>query len=113
MVVWSKGEVDMTVQTQRHAIARLVEADILQEEFARQRWALEWGELVLAELVRVWNHLQSHEALAYEDKVAAQIRLLDEATATLWRLHKPLVQARRRLRKHRQQLRRRPTPADL
>jgi hypothetical protein len=113
IAVWFTEEVDMTVQTRRHAMAHLVEADILQEEFAQQRWALEWGELVFAQLVRVWNHLQNHEALAYEDKVTAQIRVLDEATSTLWCLHKPLVRARRQLRKHRQDLRCQRMPTDL
>jgi hypothetical protein len=103
----------MAVQTQRHAMVDLVEADILQEEFAQQRWALEWGELVFSRLVRAWNHLQTHEALAYEDKITAQIRVLDEATSTLWCLHKPLVHTRRRLKQHRQNLRQQMTPADL
>lgn len=113
MAVWSNGEVDMPVQTGPHAVAHLVEAAVLQEEFARQRWALEWGELVFAELVRIWNHLESHESLAYEDKVTAQIRVLDEATSTLWRLHKPLAQTRRRLRRHRQDLRHLTARTDL
>jgi hypothetical protein len=101
------------LQTQPHAIADLVEAALLQEEFAQQRWAIEWGELVFAQLSRVWNHLEAHESLAYEDKVAAQIRVLDEATSTLWRLRKPLVRTRRLLKQHRQNLRHQKTPAKL
>jgi hypothetical protein len=98
-------EVLIMLQTQPHAIADLVEAAILQEEFAQQRWALEWGELVFAQLTRVWNHLETHESLAYEDKVTAQIRLLDEAISTLRCLQKPLVPTRRLLKQHRQHLR--------
>jgi hypothetical protein len=88
-----------------YVIAGLVEADVLQEEFAQQRLALEWGQLAFAELARLWDHLQTHELLAYEDKVQVQVRLLEEATATLWHLHKKLVQTRRPLQQHQQHLR--------
>jgi hypothetical protein len=108
--VWSKVGVHMTVKTQRQAVADLVEAAIPQEEFARQRWTLEWGELVLARLVHVWNQLQTHEALASEDKLAVQLRVLDEATSRLWCLHKPPVHTRRLLKQHRQNLPHHMTP---
>jgi hypothetical protein len=113
MAGWCKEEVNLMLQTQPHDIAHLVEAALLQEEFAQQRWAIEWGELVFAQLTRVWNHLEAHESLAYEDKVAAQIRVLDEATSMLWRLQKPLVHTRRLLKQHRQNLRHQKTPANL
>ena len=103
----------MTAHTQQHAIADLVEAAILQEEFAQRRWALEWGERTFAQLVRIWNHIETHETLAYEDKVSAQIRVLDEATSTLWRLHKALVHTRRLLKQHQRDLRHQKIPTDL
>jgi hypothetical protein len=78
---------------------------VLQEEFAQQRLALEWGELAFAELARLWAHLQTHEFMAYEDQVQVEARLLEEATATLWRRHKTLVQTRRLLQQPQQHLR--------
>jgi hypothetical protein len=44
--------------------------------------------------------------MAYEDKVAAQVRTLDEATGSLWHLHKALVATRRQLQGHRPHLQR-------
>jgi hypothetical protein len=37
----------------------------------------------------------NHEVLAYEDQVAAQVHILEEATATLRDLHRTLAAARR------------------
>jgi hypothetical protein len=113
MLARYKEEGHIMPQTQPHDIADLVEAALLQEEFAQQRRAIEWGELVFAQLTRIWNHLEAHESLAHEDKVAAQIRVLDEATAMLWRLQKPLVRTRRLLKQHRQNLRHQKIPVDL
>lgn len=95
----------MQGQGHRSVIAGLVEADIVQEEFAQQRLALEWGQLAFAELARLWDHLQTSEFMAYEDKVQVEVRLLEDATATLWHLHKRLVQTRRLLQQHQQHLR--------
>jgi hypothetical protein len=47
---------------------------------------LAWDELAFAELAHVRNYLQAHEYLAYEDRLWDQLRLLEEATATLWHL---------------------------
>jgi hypothetical protein len=89
-----------------HAIAELTEAAALQAEIAHQRLALEWGQMVFTHAVQLWNDIEAHEALAYEDKVAAQLDMLDEMTGTLWRLHKMLAHTRRVLQQHRRQLRR-------
>jgi hypothetical protein len=87
------------------AIAELVEATALQAEITNHQLALEWGQMVLAHAVQLWNNIEAHEALAYEDKVAAQVHMLDEATGSLWHLHKILTQTRRVLQRHRRHLR--------
>ena len=94
-------------------IAELMEAAALQTEITHQRLALEWGQLVFTHAVRLWNDIEAHEALAYEDKVAAQVHMLDEATSSLWRLHKMLAHTRRVLQEHRRHLRRQVSSVDL
>ena len=89
-----------------HPITGLVEAAALQTEVAHQRLALEWGQMMLTHVVQLWDQLEALEAVAYEDKVAAQVRLLDETTGSLWRLHKMLTHTRRVLQQHRRHLRR-------
>jgi hypothetical protein len=63
--------------------------------------------------MNTWHVLDTYEALAYEDKVAVQIRVLDEATNSLWHLHKRLLQANRMLKSHRKQLGRLKNPLIL
>jgi hypothetical protein len=96
-----------------HPIAELVEAAALQTEVAHQRLALEWGQMMLTHVVQLWDQLEALEGVAYEDKVAAQVRMLDETTGSLWRLHKMLAHARRVLQQHRRGLRREGTSLDL
>ncbi|HEX9870336.1 MAG TPA: hypothetical protein VGC99_17420 [Candidatus Tectomicrobia bacterium] len=95
----------MQEQGNRYIIAGLFEVDVVQEEFAQQRLALEWGQLAFAEPAPLWDYLQTLEFLEYEDKVQVEVRLLEEATATLWRLHKTLAQTRRLLQQQHQYLR--------
>jgi hypothetical protein len=45
------------------------------------------------------------DTLAYEDKVTAQVRTLEEATSSLWHLHHSLVATRRLLKRHQRSLR--------
>src|SRR5215510_14634520 len=66
-----------------HPIAALVEATALHTEIAHQRLALEWGQMMLTHVVQLWGQLEALEAMAYEDKVAAQFRMLDETTGSL------------------------------
>jgi hypothetical protein len=87
-----------------HAIAELAEAAALQAEITQHRLALEWGQMVFSRAAQLWNDIEAHEALAYEDKVVAQVNMLDEATSSLYRLQKMLVQSRRVLQRHRRQL---------
>jgi hypothetical protein len=42
--------------------------------------------------------------MAYEDKVAAQVHVLEEATSSLWHLHKALVRTNRTLKAHQHEL---------
>jgi hypothetical protein len=88
-----------------HAIAELAEAAALQAEIMQHRLALEWGQLVFSRAVQLWNDIEAHEALAYEDKVVAQIHMLDEASGSLWRLQKMLAHTRRVLQRHRRHVR--------
>lgn len=48
----------------------------MQAEATHVPWIFEWGEHVLAQLRRLWRHLEEHKAhaaIAYEDKVAVQV----------------------------------------
>jgi hypothetical protein len=87
-------------------IADLTAAVAVQTQAAEQHLLFEWGQVVLQRLHSVWQQLEVYEAMAYEDKVAAQVRTLDEATGSLWHLHKALVATRRQLQRHRRDLQR-------
>lgn len=86
-------------------IADLEEAAAIQQGFAHQRLALEWGQTLFGKLARAWMAIEAYESFAYEDKVALQVGVLDEATASLWHLHKAFVGTRRLLKRHQQDLR--------
>jgi uncharacterized coiled-coil protein SlyX len=88
-----------------HGIAELVEAAALQAEVTHHLLALEWGGMVFNRMVRLWNDTEAHEALAYEDKVAAQIHMLDEVSSSLSHLQKMLTRTHRVLQRHRRHLR--------
>ena len=92
-------------------VADLTEAVAIQAEVAQDRLALEWGHIVVTRLLKVWKQLEAQDALAYEDKVAAQVHVLEEATSSLWHLHKALVRTNRMLKAHRQQLKQIISPA--
>src|SRR5262245_8448280 len=87
------------------AIAELEKAAALQAEITHLRLAFEWGQMLFTRTVQLWDDIEAYEALAYEDKVVTQIRMLDEATGSLWRLHKMLAHTRRMLQRHRRHLR--------
>ena len=90
--------------TPEQAIDELAAGEAIQAELVGQRITLEWGQRLFTQLVNTWTVLDTYEALAYEDKVAVQTRVLDEATTSLWHLHKRLLQANRILKGHRKQL---------
>jgi hypothetical protein len=94
----------MKMMTTGQAIDELAEGAAIQAELVGHRMALEWGQKLFTQLASTWVALEQYEALAYEDKVAVQMRVLDEATASLWHLHKRLVQAQRMLKNHRKHL---------
>jgi hypothetical protein len=94
----------MEQQSVDQAVADLTEAVAVQAEVAHDRLALEWGYIVVTRFLKVWNQLEAPDGLAYEDKVAAQVRIIDEATSSLWHLHRALVRTGRTLKNHQQQL---------
>jgi hypothetical protein len=88
----------------RDVVGHLAEAATIQDQLADQRLTLEWTQILFARLLRTWMQLETHENLAYEDKVASQVQLLDEATGSLRHLNETLVRFTRLLRRHRQHL---------
>jgi hypothetical protein len=99
--------------TVAQALDEIAEGEAIQSELVGHRLALEWGQRLFTQLLHTWNSLETYEPLAYEDKVAVQMRVLDEATAGLWHLHRRLVQASRMLKSHRKHLRRLRNPLTL
>jgi hypothetical protein len=99
--------------TAEQAIGELAEGEAVQAELVAQRMSLEWGQRLFTQLVNTWTVLDTYEGLAYEDKVAVQMRVLEEATTSLWHLHKRLLQAHRLLKSHRKQLGRLKNPLIL
>jgi hypothetical protein len=97
-------KIQMKELTTNETIDELAEGIAIQAELVGHRMTLEWGQKLFRQLVSTWTTLEQCEGLAYEDKVAVQMRVLDEATGSLWQLHKRLVQANRMLRGHRKQL---------
>jgi hypothetical protein len=77
----------------------------IQAEASHQQVVFAWGQTIFTELRRVWALLESEEALAYEDKVAAQVHVLEEATASLRQLHATLGGTCHRLKRHLKSLR--------
>jgi hypothetical protein len=100
----SSEEKRMEQPQQDNAVADLTEAVAIQAAMGHDRLALEWGQIVINRLLIMWKRLETVDTLAYEDKVAAQVQVLDEATSSLWHLHKTLVRTNRTLRAHHQQL---------
>jgi hypothetical protein len=94
----------MEQPSSEQTVADLTEAVAVQAEVTHDRLALEWGHIVVTRLLKVWRQLEALDGLAYEDKVAAQVRIIDEATSSLWHLHRALVRTSRTLKSHQQQL---------
>jgi hypothetical protein len=96
-------------EMERHSpgqtIADLTAAATLQMEATHQYMVFAWGQTLFTELGRVWAQLQTAESLAYEDKLAAQVHVLEDATASLGLLSHTLGRTSRRLRRHLQSLR--------
>jgi hypothetical protein len=97
-------ETDMKQQGLEQAIPALTEAASRQEEVAAIQLALAWGRHMTTQLLLLLQQLERDEALAYEDKVAVQLPVLQETTESLWLLHKTLRATCRRLRGHQRDL---------
>jgi hypothetical protein len=95
----------MTQHSPGQLIAELTAAATLQAEATRQRLVWAWGQALFAELGRVWAQLDAAETLAYEDRLAAQVHVLDDATASLTLLSHRHRRTSRRLARQLQSLR--------
>jgi hypothetical protein len=92
------------------ALAQLTEGLAIQAEFAQHRLAIEWTRAVIDRLLQKWTELDAYEGIAYEDKLTSQLDLLDDATASLWQLHKTLGRFSRLLKEHHHHLTRTKAP---
>lgn len=95
----------MREQSATRIMADLIEAADIQAKLTDHRLLLEWGETLLHESRCVWHQIETHETMAYEDKVGAQIRVLQEVSLSLWHLYKQFARSHRQLKGHRQHLR--------
>jgi hypothetical protein len=93
-------EEEMTRHSPGQTSVELTAAATTQTEAARQRVVFAWGQILFTELRRVWAQLDTAEALAYEDKLAAQVHVLEDATASLDQLSRTLGRSCRRLKRH-------------
>ena len=90
----------MQEQRTEDPLARLTQGIAIQEEFVQHRLAIEWTRSVIDRLLHKWMELEVHEGMAYEDKLTSQVNMLDDATASLWHLHKTLGRFSRMLKTH-------------
>lgn len=95
----------MQEQRAEDPLAGLTQGIAIQEEFGQHRLAIEWTRTVIDRLLNQWRQLEAHEGIAYEDKLTTQVNILDDATASLWHLHKTLGRFSRQLKAHQQLLR--------
>ena len=93
-------EDEMTWHRPGQTSAELTVAATMQTEATAQRLVFMWGQVLFTELRRVWAQLDTEEALAYEDKLAAQVHVLEDATASLDQLSRTLGRSCRRLKRH-------------
>jgi hypothetical protein len=97
-------EGEMTQHSPGQTRAELTAAATMQTEATHQRLVFMWGQVLFTELRRVWTQLDTEEALAYEDKLAAQVHVLEEATASLGQLYDTLGRSCRHLTRQLQSL---------
>jgi hypothetical protein len=95
----------MTRHSPEETIAVLAAAASLRAEIIQQRVVWAWGQALFAELGRMWAQLDAAETLTYEDQLAAQVHVLDDATASLALLSHRLRRTSRRLARQLQSLR--------
>ena len=82
----------------------LAEAAAIQDELVQHRLGIEWAKTLLDRLLRTWMQLETHEGMAYEDKVRSQVILVNEAMTSLSDLHKMLGRFSHQLKNHQRHL---------
>jgi hypothetical protein len=82
------------------ALARMTASVPTPAEGLLQRYAFEGGRTLFAWLQAIWRQVETEEALAYEDKLTIQVRLLEEAIPDLERLSSTLRHTQRQLKRH-------------
>lgn len=82
----------------------LAEAEAIQDELVQHRLGIEWAKTLLDRLLRTWMQLETHEEMAYEDKVRSQVILVNEAMTSLSDLHKTLGRFSHQLKSHQRHL---------
>jgi hypothetical protein len=95
-----KEDIRMRGDTLEQSLARIAASIPTPAEGVLQQHALEGGRTLFTGLLAVWQQLEAEEALAYEDKLTMQVRLLDEAILHLVQLYKTLGHTRRQLKRH-------------
>jgi hypothetical protein len=95
-----------TMEEQRvdDTLMDLAEAAAIQDELVQHRLGIEWAKTLLDRLLRTWMQLETHEGMAYEDKVRSQVILVNEATTSLSDLHKSLGRFSLQLKDHQRRL---------
>jgi hypothetical protein len=88
----------------------LAEAAAIQDELVQHRLGIEWAKTLLDRLLRTWMQLETHEEMAYEDKVRSQVILVNEAMTSLSDLHKTLGRFSHQLKDHQRQLSQKASP---
>jgi hypothetical protein len=97
-------EGSMEGQDLRDTLTDLAEAAAIQDELVQHRLGIEWAKTLLDRLLRTWMQLETHEEMAYEDKVRSQVTLVNEAMTSLSDLHKTLGRFSHQLKDHQRHL---------
>jgi hypothetical protein len=95
------------------SLMELTEASAIQDELVQHRLGIEWAKTLLDRLLRTWMQLETHEGMAYEDKVRSQVTLVNEAMTNLSDLHKTLGRFSHQLKDHQRRLGRMHDPLAL
>jgi len=97
-------EDSMEGQRAGETLIDLTEAAAIQDELIQHRLGIEWAKTLLDRLLRTWMQLETHEGMAYEDKVRSQVTLVNEAMMSLSDLHKTLGRFSLQLKDHQRRL---------
>ena len=94
----------MKEQHAGNTLMQLTEAAAIQDELVQHRLGIEWAKTLLDRLLRTWMQLETHEEMAYEDKVRSQVILVNEAMTSLSDLHKTFGRFSVQLKDHQRRL---------